>query len=118
MTAQAPEAGLPSDEVRFQHESERQFARLLDFYRVRWEYEPTTFVLSRNEDGHPTEAFAPDFFLPDEGTYIELTTMDQRLIRRKHRKLRRMQEVHPDVQVKLLYQRDYRALVLKYGLDE
>jgi hypothetical protein len=37
--------------VRFAHNSERQFAKLLDFYAIDWEYEPRTFVLERDRDG-------------------------------------------------------------------
>ncbi len=29
-----------------------------------------------------------------------------------------MQELHPDVKVKVLYQRDYLGLLVKYGLQE
>ncbi|MCE7882269.1 MAG: hypothetical protein DYH08_00100 [Actinobacteria bacterium ATB1] len=107
---------LPSSGLRFQHRSEKQFAELLDFYRVRWEYEPRTFVFSRDGDGNPTEAFAPDFYLPDQDLYIEITTMDQRLVRRKNKKLRRLAEHFPDVNCKLFYQRDFEALLTKYGL--
>jgi len=109
--------GLPYERVSFAHNSERQFARLLDFYRVRWQYEPDTFVLERGEDGSPTWAFSPDFYLPDHQRYIEVTTLNQRLVTRKHRKLRRLRELYPDVDVTLLYQRDYLALLAKYGLE-
>ena len=42
-----------ADTVRFAHESEEEFARLLDFYGVAWQYEPRTFTL-REEAGHGT----------------------------------------------------------------
>ena len=109
--------GLPYEQVAFAHNSERQFARLLDFYRVRWEYEPDTFVLERGPDGAPTWAFSPDFYLPDHGRYIEVTTLSQKLVTRKHRKLRRLRELRPDLDITLLYQRDYLALLVKYGLE-
>ncbi|MCB0960212.1 MAG: hypothetical protein KDB04_11905 [Acidimicrobiales bacterium] len=109
--------GLPYEQVAFAHNSERQFARLLDFYRVRWEYEPHTFVLERGEDGSPTWAFSPDFFLPDHRRYLEVTTLNQKLVTKKHRKLRRLRELHPLIDIALLYQRDYLALLVKYGLE-
>lgn len=109
--------GLPYEQVAFAHNSERQFARLLDFYRVRWEYEPHTFVLETAEDGSPTRAFSPDFYLPDHRRYIEVTTLNQKLVGRKHRKLRLLRELHPLIDVTLLYQRDYLALLVKYGLE-
>jgi len=40
-----------TDAISFQHPSEREFAKLLDFYGIRWEYEPRTFPLEYNEDG-------------------------------------------------------------------
>jgi hypothetical protein len=100
----------------FAHPVEAEFARLLDFYRVRWEYEPRTFPLEWDEEGRIKLCFTPDFYLPDQDLYVELTTMSPRLVRRKNRKLRRLQERYPDVRVKLFYQRDVRALLLKYGL--
>ena len=40
-------------------------ARILDFYAVRWEYEPHTFPILWNLDGDVVESFSPDFYLPD-----------------------------------------------------
>ena len=99
----------------FAHESEAELARILDFYAVAWEYEPYTFPILWNSDGDVLESFAPDFYLPDLDLYVELTTLRQRLVRKKNRKLRRLRELYPDVRIKLLYARDFRALMLKYG---
>lgn len=112
-----PPASLPSSTERFQHPAEQQFAELLDFYKVRWEYEPTTFVLATDGEGNTTEAFSPDFYLPDHDLYIEVTTMDQRLVRRKNRKLRRLRERYPGVSCKILYQRDMKALAQRFGIE-
>ena len=90
-------------------------ARILDFYAVRWEYEPRAFPLLWNLDGDVVESFTPDFYLPDLDLYLELTTLKQRLVRKKNRKLRRIRELYPDVRIKLFYARDFRALMLKYG---
>ncbi|GAC1381008.1 MAG: hypothetical protein NVSMB4_09700 [Acidimicrobiales bacterium] len=106
-----------TDEIRFAHNSERQFARLLDFYGVAWEYEPTTFVLERDDEGRPVLAFSPDFYLPAYDLYIEITTLNQKLVTKKNRKVRRLAELHPEVSVKVLYQRDYLNLLVKYGLE-
>lgn len=109
--------GLPYERVSFAHNAERQLARLFDFYAVRWEYEPHTFVLARGADGHPTSAFSPDFWLPDHRRYLEVTTMDQRLVTRKNRKLRQLRALHPQLDIQLIYQRDYHQLLVKYGLE-
>ena len=108
---------LPHEEVRFAHNSERQFAKLLDFYAIEWEYEPRTFVLERDREGNPAQAFTPDFYLPTYDLYIEITTLNQKLVTKKNRKARRLVELFPDVSVKVFYQRDYLQLLVKYGLE-
>ena len=107
----------PRQEVVFAHPSEEQFARILDFYQVLWEYEPRTFELRWDDEGNVLEAFSPDFYLPEQDLYIELTTMAQKLITKKHRKLRRLQELYPDINIKLINRSDFKAMMLKYGLD-
>jgi hypoxanthine phosphoribosyltransferase len=100
--------------VRFAHRAEAEFAQLLEFYQIEWRYEPDEFPLEW-QDGRVTRQFRPDFYLPEYDLYIELTVMKQSLVRRKNRKLRRMRELYPMVRIKLLYARDFRALMLKSG---
>ncbi|MEA2610019.1 MAG: hypothetical protein QOJ75_2262 [Chloroflexota bacterium] len=90
-------------------------SRILDFYGVRWEYEPHTFPILWNLEGNVVESFSPDFYLPDLDLYLEMTTLRQKLVRKKNRKLRRLRELYPDLNIKLFYARDFRALLLKYG---
>lgn len=99
----------------FAHASEAEMARILDFYAVRWDYEPHTFPILWNLDGDVVESFSPDFYLPDLECYLEMTTLRQKLVRKKNRKLRRLRELYPELTVKLFYARDFRALMLKYG---
>jgi hypothetical protein len=103
-------------ETAFGHPSERVAAQILDFYRIRWEYEPTTFPIEWDAEGNVLAAFSPDFFLPDLDLYIELTTMSQKLVTKKNRKVRRLKELYPDVNIKIFYQKDFRNLLLKYGI--
>jgi hypothetical protein len=110
-------ATRPADTITFAHNSERQFARLLDFYRVEWEYEPTAFPIEWDAAGHAVQHFRPDFYLPRFDLYIEITTLNQRLVTKKNRKVRRLRELYPDVHIKVLYQRDYLSLLVKYGLE-
>jgi len=105
------------ESVRFAHTSERQFARLLDFYGIGWEYEPVEFVLEWDTNGEPTKAFRPDFYLPAYGLFIEITTLNQKLVTKKNRKVRRLRELHPEVDIRIFYQRDYLNLLVKYGLE-
>lgn len=102
----------------FAHASEAELARILDYYEVRWEYEPRTFPILWNLEGKVVESFSPDFYLPDLDLYVELTTLKQTLVRKKNRKLRRLRELYPGTRIKLLYARDFRALLLKYGRIE
>ena len=102
---------------RFANEAERECAKVLDFYGVPWEYEPHTFVLEETEDGSIAEAFTPDFFLPEQNLYLEITVMKQRLVTRKNRKLRKLRERYPEVRVKLFYKRDIERLAQRYRLD-
>jgi hypoxanthine phosphoribosyltransferase len=104
-----------SEPARFAHASEAELARILDYYEVRWEYEPRVFPIRWNLDGQVVESFSPDFYLPDLDLYVELTTLKQSLVRKKNRKLRRLRELYPMIRVKLLYAKDFRALLLKYG---
>ena len=99
----------------FAHASEAEMARILDFYAVRWEYEPHTFPILWNMEGDVVESFSPDFYLPDLDLYLEMTTLRQKLVRKKNRKLRRLRELYPSINIKLFYARDFRALMLKYG---
>ncbi|MBI4297249.1 MAG: hypoxanthine phosphoribosyltransferase [Chloroflexi bacterium] len=98
----------------FAHSSEAEFAKILDFYGVRWEYEPRSFRL-RWEGDRVVEMFTPDFYLIDLDMYVELTTLKQSLVTEKNRKLRHLRELYPDINIKLLYRRDYHRLLAKYG---
>jgi hypothetical protein len=109
---------LKSDTITFAHASERQFARLLDFYQIAWEYEPTSFDLEWDREGNVTQQFTPDFYLPAYDLYIEITTMNQKLVTKKNRKIRRLKQLYPEVNCKIFYQRDYLSLVTKYGLED
>jgi cytidylate kinase len=100
----------------FVHPSEAEFARVLDFYRIRWEYEPKSFPLAWDSAGNISEAFTPDFYLADLDLYLELTTLKQNLVTDKNRKIRKFRELYPDIQLKVFYGRDFRSLVQKYGL--
>jgi hypoxanthine phosphoribosyltransferase len=106
--------GPPHSRVEFAHPSEHEFARFLDYYRIRWSYEPVSFPIAW-EGSRVVEMFTPDFYLPEHDLYLELTTMKQSLVTPKNRKLRLLQELYPDVNVRLLYRKDYHQLLVKAG---
>jgi hypoxanthine phosphoribosyltransferase len=104
--------------TRFSHPSEAEFADLLDYFGILWEYEPRTFILEEDERGNPIEAFSPDFYLLEQDLYIEMTTMRQKLVTKKNRKIRRLRELYPDVNIKLFTRRDFRTLLARWGMIE
>jgi hypoxanthine phosphoribosyltransferase len=90
---------------------------VLDYYGVPWEYEPRTFVLERDDEGRVVEAFTPDFYLPEQDLYVEITVMKQSLVTRKNRKLRKLRQLYPGVNVKLFYKRDVERLAERFRLN-
>jgi hypothetical protein len=102
--------------VVFAHPAEEIFARILDYYQIEWQYEPRTFPIDWDEAGKVKIAFTPDFYLPQQNLYIELTTLRPRLTTAKNHKLRRMHELYPEVNIKLFKRSDMRDLMIKFGL--
>lgn len=100
---------------RFANPAEIECAKLLDFHGIPWEYEPRSFVLERDQSGRVVEAITPDFYLPEQDLYLEVTVMKQSLLTKKNRKLRKLRERHPEVKVKLFNRRDFERLAHKYG---
>ena len=72
----------------FAHQSEAEFAEILDFYGIRWEYEATAFPLTHHTDGRVASRFAPDFYLPDVNLWVEITTIRQALMWKYQRSAR------------------------------
>jgi hypothetical protein len=105
-----------TQDITFSHPAEEMFARVLDFYGITWEYEPKAFPLEKDETGRVTLAFTPDFYLPEQDLFIELTTLRPQLSTIKNKKMRLMAELYPDVNIKLLKRREIREMMVKYGL--
>lgn len=106
----------PQERPIFSHPAEEAFATILDFYGIQWNYEPRTFPLEWDEQGRVVTAFSPDFYLPEQDLYIELTTLRPKLSTKKNRKMRRMKELYPDVNIKLIKRKEMRDLMVKFGL--
>jgi cytidylate kinase len=106
------------NEDKFMHPSEAKFARMLDFYQIKWEYEPKTFLLEWDSEGNVLEAFSPDFYLPEQNLFIELTTQKARLGWKKNRKIRRLKELYPEVKIKLINRQGFASLLHKQGPDQ
>lgn len=100
----------------FIHPIEEVFARILDYYGVTWEYEPRTFPLIWDKNGNVVEAFKPDFYLPQQNLYVELTTLRPKLIGKKTRKFKKIKEMYPDINIKLFKRRELRNMMLRFGM--
>src|SRR5438034_6085260 len=107
-------SGPPHSRVEFAHQSEQEFARFLDYYRIRWTYEPVSFPIAW-DSGRIAEMFTPDFYLSEHDQYVELTTMKQSLVTPKNRKVRLLRELYPEINVRLLYRKDYQQLLVQAG---
>jgi hypoxanthine phosphoribosyltransferase len=112
----APVENELQDPPSFAHASERVAAEILDHYGIVWQYEPRSFPLDWDAKGKVLSWFTPDFYLPEYDFYIELTTMSQKLVTKKNRKVRRLKELHPDINVKVLYQKDFRRILQRFGI--
>ncbi len=121
-----PLIGVLRDEViedsdrrpRFAHPSEAEFARLLDFYRIHWQYEPRTFILKTDEAGNPEVGFRPDFYLPEYDVYVEVTTKKAHLMDRKLRQVEALRAQYPGVRIELLDRADFAVLAKKLKARE
>jgi len=108
---------MNTKDIDFVHESERDFAEILDMYNIEWEYEPSEFPLEWDAEGNIVLGFRPDFYLPEFDTYIELTTMKQKYVTEKNKKVKLLQELYPDVNVNIVYKKDYHKLLKRFGVN-
>lgn len=114
-TTETDEKIIERRRVEFAHPSEEEFARILDFYQITWQYEPRTFAIEWDDEGNFVNGFTPDFYLTQHDLYIELTTLKQKLVTAKNSKVRLLRHHYPDVNIKLLYRSDYRKLIEKFA---
>jgi len=105
------------EDIVWSHPSEKEFAHVLDYFGIEWRYEPTTFPLRWDKEGNLLEGFSPDFYLVEQELYVELTTLRPRLMRDKHRKVRRLRELYPEVNVRLWDRRDFVRFLERFGLE-
>ncbi|WP_242942831.1 cytidylate kinase family protein [Papillibacter cinnamivorans] len=114
-----PEVHLnPAEPPVFKNSAEQEFARILDMYRIEWKYEPKTFPIEWDAEGNVTLAFSPDFYLTRFDTYIELTTMNQKYVTRKNKKAKKLRELYPGINIKIVYKKDYATLLERFRPPE
>jgi cytidylate kinase len=105
-----------SDRPVFKNPAESEFAKILDRYQIEWKYEPKTFPIEWDAEGNITHAFSPDFYLTKFDTYIELTTMNQKYVTTKNKKLKKMRELYPGINIKIVYKKDFHSLAERFNL--
>lgn len=98
----------------FKHSSEEEFSKILDMYNIAWEYEPRTFPIEWDAEGNITKAFTPDFYLPYFDTYIEITTMEQKYVTEKKKKVRLLKELYPGTNINIVFKNDFHALLKRF----
>ncbi len=91
--------------IYFYSRWEANFARLLNFCDIRWEYQPKTFDLI-------TQKYTPDFYLPDCKTYIEVKNFLWKYSEIRDKKFR---EIYPEIKLLLLLKESYLILEKQYG---
>ncbi len=107
----------PAERPVFKNQSEAEFAEILDTFQLEWKYEPKTFPIEWDAEGNVTMAFSPDFYLPRFDTYIELTTMDQRYVTLKNKKVKKLRELYPGINIKIVYKKDFYSLIERFKLN-
>lgn len=113
-----PLAEKDNRHVVFKHPSEEEFAKILDMYDIVWEYEPRTFPIKWDMEGNITLAFSPDFYLPKFDTYIEITTMNQKYVSEKKKKVKLLKKLYPGTNINIVYKNDFYTLLKRFGLQE
>lgn len=98
----------------FKNKAESEFAHILDMYQIDWLYEPKTFPVEWDAEGNVTLAFSPDFYLTQFDTYIELTTMNQKYVTIKNKKIKKLRELYPGINIKIVYKKDFLTLIERF----
>lgn len=91
-----------SAQVEFANHWEEEFARRLDEHQISWQYKHRTFAVEWDEEGNFVDSFTPDFYIPTIDAYVELVAGDYRSLGAKARKVRLLQQQHPNVRIELL----------------
>ncbi len=106
-----------SRNIVFKHPAEEEFANILNMYGIAWEYEPKTFPVRWDAEGNVAMAISPDFYLTKFDTYIEITTMDQKYVTTKNKKIRLLRELYPGVNINIVYKKDFYSLLERFGFS-
>lgn len=94
-----------SDTIYFYSRWEANFARLMDYLKIEWQYQPIVFDLK-------TQNYTPDFYLPSISIYIEVKNFLWKYSRIRDNKFRKL---YPNIKLQLLLKEDYLKLQNTYA---
>jgi len=103
--------------IVFKHPAEVEFAKILDMHNIEWQYEPHAFPVKWDAEGNVIRSIRPDFYLTKFDTYIEITTMDQKYVAKKNKKIKLLKELYPNININIVYKKDFESLVKRFGLN-
>jgi len=94
-----------SETMYFYSRWEANFARLLNYLKVDWVYQPKSFDLI-------SQTYTPDFYLPKHNTYIEVKNFLWKYSKIRDDKFR---QLYPKENLILLLKEDYLKIEEKYS---
>lgn len=94
-----------SPTINFYSRWEANMARLYTYLGVRWEYAPRSFDIGNQK-------YTPDFYLPEDDTYIEVKNFWWHYSRIRDQKFRRK---YPAIKLKVILRDEYVELEKRYS---
>ncbi len=101
-------AGIRQDVSKtayFHSRWEANIARLYNYKKIKWEYEPKTFDIGG-------QMYTPDFYIPDSDTYVEIKNFWGQYSKKRDTKFR---EAYPDIKLQVILKKEYLELQEKYA---
>jgi len=89
----------------------QEFASFLSRSAIAWRYKPRTFAIEWDAEGNLLDSITPDFYLPDCRQYLALSTEQENCAASIARRLRLLNRIHPELDVRLIAGSNYKAAV-------
>ena len=84
---------------------EANFARLLNLLKIKWIFQPKTFILK-------SQKYTPDFYLPKYKTYVEIKNF---LSDYSHKRDQEFRFLYPKIKLSLILKKDYLELQERFS---
>lgn len=92
-------------EYNFYSRWEANYARILNFQKVKWGFQSKTFQLK-------TQKYTPDFYLPDLDEYIEIKNFMSDYSKQRDAEFR---QLYPDIKLTVILKTDYLKLQERFS---